>query len=236
MGQMKSDLHRKGNFVLSTSVVEQNEQEIIFNQRLKINVKKNKKGDRELDLSMKEIRHLHKTTLTKVNKKVKVLRLNSNYLTILPNEVTSFASVTELNLCNNNFQFIPVQIFSLNCLQILNLSCNRIWSVPVTMPNMKVLKKIDFSYNEIKRFVLNCNALENVEILNLDGNCLNEFPSVQHLKELRVLTLFKNKINYLPKELDNLKNLEELDVSDNNVIALNPNLLDFLRKLKIFKI
>ena len=233
---MKSDFLKKDSYILKCDISEQDVQEFMFNYRLKPQVVKNKNGEKEVDLSMKEIRKLHKNTLIRIDSNIKILRLNSNYLTTLPYQITTFINLSELHLCNNNMKFIPVQIFSLKRLQVLNLSCNRISSVPVTLPNMKQLKKIDFSYNEIQRFVVQCEALENVEELNLEGNFLKEFPKTKELKELRILNLGKNDIKYLSKELLDLKNLEELHIAENGLFAISFCLRDFLQRLKVFKV
>jgi Leucine-rich repeat (LRR) protein len=187
---------------------------------------------------------LHDKKLTKIPESIfqlqhlKVLSLQSNHLTALPTEIEDLKKLTVLNLENNYFASFPDEILKLKNLTILNLSDNELEYLPDGNGNrngigqLKNLRQLDLSGNQLEYIPYNIQGLNNLTVLNLSNNELKS-PIIREEKQeksnetgqfnnLTELNLSGNQLKSIPSEIQNYTNLAVLDISDNELTAIDP--------------
>jgi len=134
--------------------------------------------------------------------------MHSNKLSSLPQNIASLAFVRTLNLSNNSLSLTAIHpIFKLTTLVELYLAHNDIEG------------PISSSFT----------ALENIQILDLEGNRITSIPhEISKIRHLRILLLGDNSLNDLPwQALETLDDLYQLDISTNKLSeSLLPPSLD----------
>ena len=208
-----------------------------FASVLNLRVKKDSQGYKVLDLSLHELRRIYDENLK--NQSIEVLKVNGNYLTTLPKQISNLKNLTKLYLNNNNFKFLPGEIFYLPQLRELNVSYNRLSSLPESIGCSVCLSSLDASYNHLSYLPESLNRLKNLVTLNLENNQFVKIPfPVFNVKSLETLNLSNNKILHLPKNMLHLENLSCLRLSGNTVKTIEEDLVKkgFFNKLKILEI
>src|SRR5271156_976865 len=122
--------------------------------------------------------------------------MHSNKLSSLPQNIASLAFVRTLNLSNNSLSLTAIHpIFKLTTLVELYLAHNDIEG------------PISSSFT----------ALENIQILDLEGNRVTSIPhEISKIRHLRILLLGDNSLQDLPwQALETLDDLYQLDISTN---------------------
>jgi internalin A len=161
---------------------------------------------------------------------LQIIDLSFNNLKELPSSFNQ-PKLEILDLRSNRFSSIPQQIYKHHNIQQLYLNCNFISQIDSRMRGMLNLSKLDLSYNE-----LTCISYDNfpicLEYLDLTHNMLETIPRyIGNLTNLKSLLLNFNKLHSLPI-LSNLKKLEVLEISNNNLRFITKGSFDFLHELK----
>eukprot|EP01117_Protostelium_nocturnum_P008969 TRINITY_DN3221_c0_g1_i1.p1 TRINITY_DN3221_c0_g1~~TRINITY_DN3221_c0_g1_i1.p1 ORF type:complete len:636 (-),score=214.16 TRINITY_DN3221_c0_g1_i1:112-2019(-) len=131
------------------------------------------------------------------------LNVSHNKIPALPPSFEKLKGLTDLDLSNNSFAEFPIQILALSQLNTLNIRCNRLTSLPNEM--FVVLKKLN--------------------TLNASYNSLKSFPNGVGDSKLVLLDLSNNKIeNVLDKEILKCKSLQSLELSNNDITSIEPEL------------
>lgn len=169
---------------------------------------------------------------------LQVLKLNHNNLTsyeTLCKTLSNFEMLTHLDLSQNDFLpgILPFHCMWPQSLQIFNLSNTGLERMDRLLPpNIKVLDlsannifTLDFSHSALKELYLSNNRLQtfpsvhqlpNLEILNLDGNCMSRLRSkdllyLKHLQSLKAgHNLYNCSCTYYIKEIQDLAAKESL--------------------------
>ena len=166
--------------------------------------------------------------------KLKYLDLFGNSIDEIPDWLFGLKKLEHFSLRNNAIKQFPSIVFTLENLKYLNLSDNRINEIDSQgFNNLMNIEKVDLSFNSIEKIFSSEINYSKCENLNLKGNKLVEFPHpIKYVKTLNQLNLSENNISSLLDEtFSELENLEELDLSFNNLTYL-PSSLGNLTKLK----
>ncbi|KAL7157655.1 hypothetical protein ABFS83_02G091900 [Erythranthe nasuta] len=151
----------------------------------------------------------------------------------IPSEIGSLVGLKHLRLSNNNLEGpIPLSIGRLFNLQILELEGNRLGShIPPVFGNLTLLYSLSLERNNfsgtIPKSLANCTSMQmlDLSINNFYGPIPQEIliSTVCILLDLshNALTL----TNSIPLEFGSLRNLEELDLSNNKLSGLIPRSL-----------
>lgn len=133
----------------------------------------------------------------------------------------TFPHLGELNLSNNEFTSVKMLGF-LPGLKILILQSNRIETL---------------YYNTDPGIQKGLNGCQNLDILDLSKNCLKDFNGLQFCKlgELKILKASQNELSKIDN-LDNLKQLKELDVNHNKIKQFDINSFEARNPIKCLKI
>ncbi|KOX75280.1 Protein flightless-1 [Melipona quadrifasciata] len=179
--------------------------------------------------------------------KLEHLSLVRNKVERLYGELTELCCLRTLNIRRNNVKSsgIPAELFHLEELTTLDLSCNNLKEVPEGLERARSLLNLNLSHNHIETipntlFIhltdllfldLGNNKLEtlppqtrrlaNLQTLNLNHNPLGHFqlrqlPSLMNLIALQMRDT-QRTLNNIPSSLETLTNLQELDLSQNNL-------------------
>ncbi|XP_030312768.1 LOW QUALITY PROTEIN: toll-like receptor 7 [Calypte anna] len=137
------------------------------------------------------------------------------------------------NPCNVSFEIENTAFLELKKLTILSLKSNNLTHIPPNLPS--TLKEL-YIYNNMIQVIqeYDLSALQNLEILDLSGNCPRCYnapypctpcPKITiqihskafySLKNLRILRLHSNSLQSIPSRwFKNIRNLKELDLSQN---------------------
>ncbi|GFS01023.1 protein flightless-1 homolog [Elysia marginata] len=146
-----------------------------------------------------------------------IVDLSHNKLTEVPSELENSKSVLVLNLSHNQIEMIPNQLFiNLTDLVFVDLSNNNLETLP---PQMRRL-------TSLQTLVLDNNPLIHAQ--------LRQLPVLTALQTLRMKNT-QRTLNNFPTGLDTLTNLQEVDLSHNNLPRVPEALykLDSLKRLNL---
>ncbi|XP_059801204.1 PH domain leucine-rich repeat-containing protein phosphatase 1-like [Hypanus sabinus] len=192
-----------------------------------------------------DIQHNHLTELpSNLFIKAECLRslnASANKLEIIPPSCLSEDShsmLQELYLTNN---YLPDKCVPLltghTCLKVLHLAYNRLQSFPASrMAKLEELEEIDLSGNKLKTIpttIMNCRRMHTIIA---HSNCIEVFPEVMHLSEIKCVDLSCNELNEitLPENLP--PKLQELDLTGNPRLVLDHKTLELLNNIRCFKV
>ncbi|OQR95919.1 hypothetical protein THRCLA_07461 [Thraustotheca clavata] len=137
-----------------------------------------------------------------------------------------FVNLKDLNLENNLISDIS-GIEKLPKLRVLNLSSNRIERLTFAGPYTGILacpklENLQLANNQISDMIqLGLQHLQELKILNLEGNDITQIAGLTHAHELKELILSKNKIRQFEAATTNvLTSLIVLKIDDNSLRSL----------------
>lgn len=141
------------------------------------------------------------------------LYLSECRLKELPEIVFYFEKLKSLISFCGDIERLSPSIAKLKNLEILDFNCNALKELPKEIGQLPHLKELILEGNHLKEFFIEKGGLPLVEYINLGHNKLSSFPrSLLHLKTLKHLLLYQNEFKETPKEIEQLKNLEQLEV------------------------
>jgi Leucine-rich repeat (LRR) protein len=155
--------------------------------------------------------------------KVYNLNLSNQNVTIPKDAWSKFVNLEVLSFKNDHLKEIPMEIGFLKNLKVLDLSGNDFTSLPKSFSELNHLEELflnDEKYLQFDKNKKTLNLPKNLRILHLEDDNLNYLPKeVYELKNLESLFLNHNNFIEVPKDLEGLKNLRQLDFHDNKIPA-----------------
>ncbi|KAJ3158169.1 hypothetical protein HDU86_003122 [Geranomyces michiganensis] len=158
--------------------------------------------------------------------KLQTLDVSGNALAALPDEIPS--QLTTLNLAKNKLRDLTgVDFARLILLSELDVSDNSLTALTATASTLPALVRLDVRRNKLRGefpgVALNLPACKE---LYVSFNALTSFTSgfLGRAAMLRTLDFCNNAITEFPSEILGLKELKRLDLSNNNVKILPPEL------------
>lgn len=178
--------------------------------------------------------------------------LDCSFCYNLPKEIGRLRSLTKLNLYFCGLKWLPEEIGKLSKLTELDLSSNKLNTLPKEIKNLNNLKILNLSKNKFKELPKEITELKKLTTINLFendsldiGNVLNYFSNIQ--KELKISTneyhqnddsskflIILSKLKFIPEEIENIKHLTELDLSENQFESLTKE-IEKLKKITELK-
>ncbi|XP_049867823.1 leucine-rich repeat-containing protein 40-like [Pectinophora gossypiella] len=151
---------------------------------------------------------------------VHIVDVSRNKLPALPMGVLNVKeTLSQLILASNNISAMPPEISQCSNIQFLDLSKNCLADLPLDVADMKNLRELVISNNRFSKIPRCIYALENLEILLAAENQIEEInvssDALARLKKLAVLDLRNNSILTVPPELGNFTHLRSLELMGN---------------------
>lgn len=183
----------------------------------------------------------HFSSLTSLSQ----LKIASNYLTTLSDEINQFKFLVDLNISRNQLTTLPESIGSLYHLSWFNCHHNQLTSLPATFSNLRDLQEVNLSSNRLTSLVhldfprlKNLNAsynclkqlsssisLPQLEEIDLSNNELISLPdSISEMSKVAKICLGYNHLTTLPDSLTSIKNLQHVDLKHNRLVSLPENI------------
>ncbi len=196
--------------------------------------------------------------ITKINKlkKLQVLRLQNNKLSVLSDNLGDLSNLLYLEINQNPITALPQTIsklFLLNELKIHKSSLQKLPNNFALLKNLKILeiqnnseklqtdsalffmpslREILFYNTPLKQFPLGLQTCSKLSIVTIVQCGIDSIPqSFFNQNPVKELVLANNQINEIPKEVIDLKSLEILILKNNQIKNL-PESLCFLKNLK----
>lgn len=142
------------------------------------------------------------------------------------------SSCTDLRINSNSIEHIPDEIEKLEKLTVLLANKNKISKISEKIKSLKKLVSLQLSNNRLNIIPPIIWEIRSLETLVLSGNRISEIPKgIAQLSSLEKLHLSNNNLVELDFEIGDLSNLKELNISNNPITRL-PSSLKKLTKLR----
>ncbi len=163
---------------------------------------------------------------------------SSPKLTSVPADVGQLVNLTSLIMNNNAITDVPGEALApLTKLKVLNLSGNRIESVPDVVGQMESLTTLNVSMNAISCMPA-LDAAPNLAHVDASSNEISDLDfvcqSAGSLSLLADLSVAKNKVQAIPKEISGLASLKKLDLASNVIKSVPGELADCTKLKELF--
>lgn len=166
----------------------------------------------EIDISRCDITDL---TYIMMNPNLKILTGYLNKLKSFPKDLSNMTKLIDLDLAKNQLKDIPSEFQYLKNLKNLNLSQNQISIIDGNFSNCSSLEILRLDDNEIQSIDILKDFINLIE-LDVSNNKIKEL-CVSNLKKLKILKANLNLITNLPKNFNNLQDLEVLELRKNQI-------------------
>lgn len=169
-----------------------------------------------------------------LHEKAIILHCNDANLVELPEEISRFRALKELNCANNNLVFLPETLAELENLEELYIFNNKLMILPDEIGKLKKLHRIDAAYNMLDTLPESFAKLEGLRFLNFVKNNFKRVPpQISALATLEKLFINHNYIKEIPDEIAGMAALEILNLSANRIWKTVPAAVASLTNLKI---
>ncbi|XP_078273445.1 leucine-rich repeat-containing protein 10 [Rhinoraja longicauda] len=120
------------------------------------------------------------------------LYLGNNYLSDLPAELSALPELKTLWIEGNCFDQVPRVVSELKHLRILHAECNQLSELPSELWRLRQLQNIWISSNCFCEFPHVLLEIDSLEIIDVDRNSIRFFPSMVHMKNLKLVIYDRN--------------------------------------------
>ncbi|XP_072166962.1 uncharacterized protein [Diadema setosum] len=138
-------------------------------------------------------------------------------------------SLEYIDLSNNSISQVSVDAFrSLGMLRYLDLSGNRLVSVTFLGPRDLPLETLSLNFNDIGE-APTLNRLAKLRILRMRGNRLREIPNLQNLSNLEEVDLSWNNISMSDMvAFAGSPSLKQINLEGNKIVSIDESSLEYL--------
>jgi Leucine-rich repeat (LRR) protein len=167
------------------------------------------------------------------------LDLSNNQLTDIPDVISLCKNLTTFIARNNllDEHSFPKNIKNLTKLKELNLSGNLLTRIPYEVLEVSSLQSLHLGANHIEFVTKDIKLMKKLEVLYLGGNQISELPfEIGELVNLKVFVLCENRLECLPKSVSTLKHLKSLLLHRNQLTALPVELIKLRNLMEVNKI
>ncbi|KAM6922032.1 PH domain leucine-rich repeat-containing protein phosphatase 1-like [Xenentodon cancila] len=196
-------------------------------------------------LEVLDLQHNHLTELPHnlfiKAQSLRYLNVSANKLEDIPAASVSedvFSSLQELYVTNNSLtdKCVPLLTGHIH-LKVLHLAYNQLQTFTASkLARLEQLEELDLSGNKLRALpttILNCQRLHT---LSAHSNCINTFPEVLQLPEIKCVDLSCNELTEvtLPETLP--PKLQELDLTGNPRLNLDHKSLELLNNIRCLRV
>ncbi|XP_074523584.1 PH domain leucine-rich repeat-containing protein phosphatase 1-like [Halichoeres trimaculatus] len=196
-------------------------------------------------LEVLDLQHNHLTELPHnlfiKAQSLRYLNVSANKLENLPAaslSEDSFSSLEELYVTNNSLtdKCVPL-LTGHGHLRVLHLAYNQLQTFTASkLARLEQLEELDLSGNRLRAVPTTILSCQRMHTLSAHSNCINAFPEVLQLPEIKCVDLSCNELTEitLPETLP--PKLQELDLTGNPRLNLDHRSLELLNNIKCFRV
>lgn len=167
---------------------------------------------------------------------LKILNLSNLELTTVPQKISSYTKLNDLDLSNNKLIGGFNNLRGLTSLQSLSLSGNQLKTIPADILVLNQLTTLDLSHNQLSA-LSGINNFSKLEWLSLENNLFTQVPvELKQISKLYHLNVGRNKITSAYANLMHFKNLQQLFLNDNGIKGAFPSELLTLSNLMMLSV
>nr|XP_046248077.1 PH domain leucine-rich repeat-containing protein phosphatase 1-like [Scatophagus argus] len=196
-------------------------------------------------LEVLDLQHNHLTELPHnlfiKAQSLRYLNASANKLESLPAaslSEDSFSSLEELYVTNNSLTDKCVPLLSGHGhLRVLHLAYNQLQTFTASkLARLEQLEELDLSGNRLRAVPTTILSCQRMHTLSAHSNCINTFPEVLQLPEIKCVDLSCNELTEvtLPEALP--PKLQELDLTGNPRLNLDHKSLELLNNIRCFRV
>ncbi|XP_069674996.1 leucine-rich repeat-containing protein 40-like isoform X2 [Periplaneta americana] len=178
------------------------------------------RNGRALSLAMQDLTEIPDSVfLDAVEAEVTSVDISKNKLKEVPLGLKNLASrITDLNVSCNLLTMISLELGLCQNLQYLDLQKNLLEDLPQSFECLTRLRELVIAFNKFSELPECVYKLPGLEILIARGNQLTkiDISGLSQLKRLATLDLADNNINHVPPELGNMTQLRCLELTGNS--------------------
>ncbi|XP_052739378.1 leucine-rich repeat-containing protein 40 isoform X1 [Bicyclus anynana] len=151
---------------------------------------------------------------------VHIVDMSKNKLTTVPRGIQQLhETLTQLLLSSNNIESVPPEVAACKHLQYIDLGKNNLADLPIEIGDLKNLRELVIANNKFTKIPRCVYELDKLEILLAAENQISEInvssDALARLRRLAVLDLTNNSIVTVPPELGNFTHLRSLELMGN---------------------
>lgn len=153
--------------------------------------------------------------LVQLEANLRTLDVSDNKFVNLPNEISRFIHLKQLNLNKNKLAKLPDCIGALTKLELFNASHNNLTIIPRTISNLINLKQVYVTDNRLKDFPLAFCGLKHLDVLDISKNEIHCIPSEVSGLHATELIANQNQIVEISPHISNCPRLKTLRLEEN---------------------
>lgn len=158
----------------------------------------------------------------KPNKALKTLNISHNNIAALPEDLSSLANCRSFDMSGNSIRYIPESIGNMTELQRLYVQRNNLVILPESLGELKKLEMLIASSNNLTMLPTTLDTCDSLYSLSCANNKIRALPALPG--ELIHLDAQHNEIEELPATLGACRKLKHINVSDNCITRVTPDL------------
>ncbi|KAK5869489.1 hypothetical protein PBY51_024198 [Eleginops maclovinus] len=196
-------------------------------------------------LEVLDLQHNHLTELPHnlfiKAQSLRYLNVSANKLENLPSaslSEDSSSSLEELYVTNNSLSDKCVPLLTGHGhLRVLHLAFNQLQTFTASkLARLEQLEELDLSGNRLRAVPTTILSCQRMHTLSAHSNCINAFPEVLQLPEIKCVDLSCNELTEvtLPETLP--QKLQDLDLTGNPRLNLDHKSLELLNNIKCFRV
>ncbi|XP_067907293.1 leucine-rich repeat-containing protein 10 [Heterodontus francisci] len=155
-------------------------------------------------------------------RQLSILYLGNNSLCDLPAELSRLTELKTLWIESNCFEQIPQVVSELRQLRVLHAGCNQLEILPKELRRIPELQSIWISDNLFSEFPQVLLEINSLEIIDVDRNKIRSFPSLVHMKNLKLVIYDRNPCKNAPRVAEEVRRVgrwADYRPEDNNKLS-----------------
>ncbi len=162
------------------------------------------------------------------------LEAHKNFINNISSEIGNLINLKTLSLHSNQITYLPDEIGNLTKLSYCSLHFNEISSLPSSLSNIQSLIRLSLHNNQLNNIV--SLSLKNLQVVSLFRNNIEDIPEevCKSLVNCQKFAIQQNKISIIPQTIKYMVSLDTLWLYDNRLLSLPDELNELPNLISIW--